>query len=124
MQDRDDDLMNLDALFSQARETSPTPSAALMERVLADALDQQPVPRPIVAHPTAPVRSGWLDGLLSLFGGAGVLAGMGSAAVAGLMLGFLQPAGLSDMTASLWGGGIESVSLMPSVDTLIAGDTP
>lgn len=124
MQNRDDDLSSLDALFAQARDDRPLPSAGLMERVLADALSHQPVPRPVVARPVSQQKTGWLDGLLALFGGAGALAGMGSAAVAGLMLGFIQPAGLSDMTASLWGSGIDSVSLMPSVDTLIAGDTP
>lgn len=124
MQNRDDDLFDLDALLGQARDQRVAPSPALLDRVLADAVDLQPAPRPIAPPQPRPERGGWLDGLFAVFGGAGAMAGMGSAAVAGLMLGFLQPAGLSDMTTLIWGQGSETLSLMPTVDTLIAEDTP
>lgn len=121
MQDRDSGFDDLDALFGAARARPAVPSDALMGRVMADALALQPVPAPIVTPP-APV--GFWRGVVEFFGGFGALAGMGSAAAAGLFIGFAQPVGLSDLSAALIGGQIDSLSLMPSLDTLIPEVTP
>lgn len=119
---KDDDL---DTLFAAARAAPPVPSDALLARVLADAAAHQPAPRPVVARPLsiAP-RGGVWHRLADLFGGAGALAGMGGAAVAGLVLGYVQPDGLSALSDAMLGGALDSVALMPSVDPLFAEVTP
>ena len=114
MQDRD-----LEALFAAARTAPPVPSDALMARVLADALEQQPAPQSPQPAPrmVRPVR--FWEPLAALFGGTGALAGMGGAAVVGLFIGYVQPSGLASLSDAVWGGALESVALMPSVDPLL-----
>lgn len=116
MQDRD-----LDALFAASRAAPPVPSDALMARVLADALDHQPAPqaatRPVPQ--IMPRRARFWEPLAALFGGVGALAGMGGAAMLGLFIGYVQPTGLTVLSDALWGGTLESVALMPSVDPLL-----
>lgn len=126
MQDRDTGMDDLDALFAAARATPAQPTDDLMARILSDAVALQPPPLVIAPSPVAtPVATkGLLSRLAEIFGGFGALAGMGSAAAAGLFIGFAQPAGLSGLSAMLMGGQIESLSLMPSVDDLIAEVTP
>jgi len=117
MQDRDD----LEALFGAARAQAPVPSEALMARVLANALEAQPkavVPR----APVAARREGMLSRLAGLFGGVGALAGIGSAAAAGLFIGYVQPTGLSGLDDAVLGTPLESVELMPDVGALLAGE--
>lgn len=118
MERRDD----LDDLFAAARADAPAPSGALMARVLADALAEQP--RPVMPVPVAaPMRRGRvLSRLAALFGGAGALAGMGTAAVAGLLIGYVQPSGLVAVGDAVLGSPIEVVDLMPDVDTLLVGE--
>ena len=48
---------------------------------------------------------------------------MGSAAVAGLFLGFVQPAALMGIAAGLTGAeALDSLDLMPGVDALWSGE--
>ncbi len=109
----------LDDLFAAARSTTPPPSEALMARVLADAMEMQP--RAVVAVAPAVVRGpGVLSRLAALFGGAGALAGMGTAAMAGLFIGFVQPEGLSVLGDAVLGTPLETVELVSSVDALDA----
>jgi hypothetical protein len=76
----------------------------LMRRVLADAVAVQ-----AAAHP--PLRSaasiqtqkGFWRRLVVSLGGTGAVAGLGTAAVAGIMLGYLQPATINGLTSTLWG---------------------
>lgn len=121
MQDRNPGLEDLDALFGAARARPAVPSDALMGRVMADAVALQPLPAAVVAPP-APL--GLWRGVAAFFGGFGALAGMGSAAAAGVFIGFAQPVGVSDLSAALIGGQIDSLSLMPSLDDLIPEVTP
>ena len=120
MQDRDPDGM--DDLFALARQTPAAPSEALMQRVLADGLALQPPPRTLAPPPPAP-RGLW-RALADLFGGVAPLAGVGTAAAAGLVLGFVQPQGLSNISAALMGGQIDTISVLPSVDDLFAEVSP
>lgn len=124
MQDRDTGFDDLDALFSAARARPAVPSEAVMGRVLADALALQPLSPVFVAAAVPPTPVGLWHGVVAFFGGLGALAGMGSAAAAGLFIGFVQPTGLSDLSAALIGGQIDSLSLMPSLDDLIPEVTP
>jgi hypothetical protein len=111
----------LDDLFAEARSTPLPPSEALMARVLADALEVQP--RAVVAVAPVAVRGpGLWSRLAALFGGAGALAGMGTAAMAGLFIGFVQPEGLSVLGDAVLGTPLETVELVSSVDALLAGN--
>ena len=74
---------DLDALFAASRATDQPPSEALMTRVLADAALMQPEAAPVVR--IAPQRAGVWAGLAALFGGGGVLAGLGSVAMAAFL---------------------------------------
>lgn len=88
---------NLDDLFAGLRASGPVPSGDLMARVLADAAALQPKAVPLAVAPAR--RGGVLRALSALFGGGPVLAGMGTAAAAGLFIGFAQPSPVSALTA-------------------------
>lgn len=110
MQDKD-----LDGLFALAARDRPLPSPALMDRVLADALAAQPQPAGPRARPAQAPQS-LLARLAAAFGGAPVLAGVFSAAVAGVALGYLNPASMDVLTGGLT--GTETLELFPSADFL------
>ncbi|MFT4151751.1 MAG: dihydroorotate dehydrogenase [Paracoccaceae bacterium] len=112
------DDLDLDALFATARRAAPAPSDGLFDRVLADARTHQPQARPLRTAAPAPRRGMW-SMLSALFGGGGVLAGMGSAMVAGLALGLLQPAPVSALTTAIFDDSAVAVDLMPAYSTMI-----
>lgn len=109
---QDDDLNQL--LGRAARQALP-PSAALMDRILADALALQPLPA-APAHPMARPKEGVLHRLSSFFGGGPVMAGLCSAAVMGVALGYLNPTSMDYLTGGLTGAETETLDLFPSVD--------
>ena len=114
----------LDDLFAEARAARPVPSEALMARVMAEALAEQPRGAAVVASAvpqTGPGAGLWAR-LVWAFGGAGALAGMGTAAAAGLYIGFVQPVGLSGIEEAMLGTPLETVELIPSVDALLGGN--
>jgi hypothetical protein len=93
---QDDDL---DRLLATAAQTAPTPSEALMNRVLADALGLQPAaltPRQAADAP----RPGLWSRLVDALGGPPALAGLGTAAVFGVALGYLSPTTLDYLTGT------------------------
>lgn len=116
------DQVDLDKLFGALQADVPQMSDDLMARILADAMANQPKPAAPVAVVAAPpvVRRGFWAGFAALFGGAGALAGIGSAAVAGLVVGFVQPAGLTSLADAVLGTPLETVEMIPSVDALWA----
>lgn len=116
MAERDD----VEDLFALAREGRMEPSAALMERVLADAMAAQP--KPLAPFQAGRQRRGWFAALADALGGSGGLAGVGGAALAGLFLGFVQPVAVSDVTDAVLGAPAAAVELMPSADVLVAGE--
>ncbi|MGC9369234.1 MAG: dihydroorotate dehydrogenase [Paracoccaceae bacterium] len=105
---RDDEL---EQFFEAGRATAPVPSAALLERVLADA--QAP-------RLTAAGRRIWA-GLLAALGGWPAVAGLASVTVAGIWLGYAAPGGLDGVTAALWPAqdGYDVVDMIPSYDGLL-----
>ena len=115
-------MHDLDDLFAEARATGAQPSVALLERVIADAGALQPQARPLAPRVAEP-RSLWA-GIAALFAGGGVMAGMGSAAVmAGLFLGFMQPAPVAALTDALGVTVAETTyDFLPGIDPLIAED--
>ena len=102
---------DLDDLLATAARQAPAPSEALMNRVLADALalqPQAPGPRPVATEP------GFLSRLAGLFGGMPALAGLGTAAVFGLVLGYYSPATLD----YLMGSSADAAEFFPGGDFL------
>ena len=99
----------LDAFFAAGRRTSDLP-APLMQRILADAATE------IAGGPAEVVavrRSSW-RGILAAIGGWPAMAGMATATVAGLWLGFAGPSSLGDVLT--FGTNYTLSDFMPSVD--------
>ena len=86
MSDEDDIL---EGLFAEARTEMMRPSDDLMARVMADAIDAMPN----ASAPAAPRHSG---GFLALIGGWPALAGLATATVAGVWIGFAAPDAVTD----------------------------
>jgi hypothetical protein len=109
MQDHD-----LDDLFASARVGQDVPPA-LMARVLADADAVQP---DLAPWPVANVaRPGFWAAILAAIGGARGVAGLSTAALAGLWIGFVQPSGLGSLTDALLPAlGGEVVDVLPVFD--------
>lgn len=110
---------SLDDLFETARQNPIHPSDAFLARILADAEAEQPLraARPV---PTRR-RAGPWSRLVASLGGAVAVAGLGSAAMAGLAIGYVQPAavfGLADSygMAALAG---DSIDLLPGYASLL-----
>lgn len=107
---QDDDL---DRLLAAAARTAPVPSEALMQRVLDDALALQPEAPAL--HPAGPrPRAGLLSRLAAAIGGTPALAGLGTAAVFGVALGYLNPTTLDYLT----GVTADTVEFFPDAEFL------
>ncbi len=115
---------DLDDLLALAAMHPPAPSAALMDRVTADALALQPqpfaAPRSAVAR-AAVARPGLWSRLVEMLGGPAAMAGVTSAALFGVALGYLDP---TTMDILAYGQGLdqaetEAVDFFPSVDFLM-----
>lgn len=115
------DDKDLDLLFATARENRPAPSGDLMARVLADAYEVQPVAAP-ESRPAAQ-RQGGLKALFETmsqaFGGKGALAGLGTAALAGVWLGYSGPSGLDWLTNAL-AFGTSDVEMIAADDLFLS----
>ena len=104
---------DLDDLLATAARRPLVPSEPLMERVLADALALQPAVATFRPAPAAP-QPGLFARLAALFGGAPALAGLGTAAAFGLMLGYYSPATLDYLT----GATADAAEFFPGADFL------
>ena len=110
---------DLDALFTEARAAVPLDDTGLLARVYADGLRLQPGPK-LPAKRSVASGSGWWDRLFSALGGNRGLAGLGTAAIAGVMLGFVQPTSVLALTGSLFAGAtVDEVDLMPGIDAIL-----
>jgi len=108
---------NLEGFFEETRTMRPSPSADLTARILADADAVQAGFRsaPVAVRPRR--WSGWIAAM----GGTGVLAGLATATLAGLWLGFAQPAPVLTLTQTVSDAfaadaGLGAVELIPSLD--------
>lgn len=102
---------DLDDLLAAAARRPAQPSEMLMERVLADALALQPQ---AAGLRPAPVRQGFLSRLVAALGGPPGLAGLGTAAVFGVALGYLSPTTLDYLT----GTSADAAEFFPDADFL------
>lgn len=110
----------LDDLFAAVRETRAEASPDFLARVLADAYAAQPEPAamPAASAPRAAPPGLWAR-LSAAFGGGFGLAGVATAGLAGVWLGFAPPAGLSPLTENLLPATATAavgVDLMPGLD--------
>lgn len=96
----------LEALFSQARSAPEEPDAALMARVLEDALAVQAA-RPVPAAERVVARRGW--GLWAALGGWPAMGGLATAVVAGLWIGVSPTLGVGDAVNILLAGPADDV---------------
>lgn len=113
---------DLDDLLALAAMRPPAASPALMDRVLADALALQP--QPLTAPPPragAVARPGRLSRLAEMLGGPAVLAGVASAALFGVALGYLDPTTMDILAPgqATDQAEAEAVDLFPEVDFLM-----
>ncbi|WP_151717217.1 hypothetical protein [Gemmobacter serpentinus] len=132
MTPRELDGMQLDTLLEAARLQNLQPSPALLARVMQDACEMQPQPA-LTPVPRPSMRGGVLMQILALFSGFGAAgAGLATAGLAGIWLGFAQPAPLATpveaVSAVLQGAGDDAidgedadmVELIPSFDGWLA----
>lgn len=111
----------LEDLFGVARAAAPAPSAGLMARVLADAYEAQPLPAPAAAA-AAVTRPGWrllLAAMVDGLGGAGAVAGLGTAAAAGLFFGYASPEALDWLAGAVSPSGADIYELLSAADLFL-----
>ena len=107
-------------LFAEARQNPPEPSADFLARVLADAESEQPIAS-IVQRPSGVAKGSFWSGLFAALGGAAAVAGVSSAAMVGLVVGYIQPEALISLASSYGisesAGG--SFDLLPGYESLL-----
>lgn len=106
----------LECLFSEAREATPQPSEALMARILADAERQRSMTAASEPH------GGLFRRLAATVGGWPSLAGMATAALAGVWIGYVSPGQLGGLATEFWPGadGYDLVDMVPPMDEFLA----
>ena len=110
----------LDDFFAEARGQVPLESADLMARIFADAIQLQPQSIPASPPRSAGRSFGFWGQVAASLGGKGVLAGLGTAAVAGVMIGFTQPAPLTALTDSFFAQApLDEIELLPGIDAIL-----
>ncbi len=105
MADRND--LDLDLFFDAAQTQHTDPSVDLMMRIAGDADAQLALDAP-VASATAPQRLGVWASVLAVVGGWSAIAGVSTAAVAGLWIGIATPTGVSALTSGYLSGSEET----------------
>lgn len=90
----DDDKL-IDEILAEARATPPAVPEGLMARVLADAAAET------AARAPAPKPARAASGLVAWFGGWPGLAGLSTAAAAGVFIGFAAPQGVNTLAATV-----------------------
>ncbi|MBN2631647.1 MAG: dihydroorotate dehydrogenase [Rhodobacteraceae bacterium] len=108
----------LEDLFRAARATPPVADSAFLARVLGDALAAQPAAPQV--RP-APQRGLWTR-IAAALGGAVAVAGLGTAAMAGLVIGYVQPEPMLTLAGSFGMQSAQSLDLFPGVDGLLTED--
>jgi hypothetical protein len=126
MADTSDEFDGLDAFFEAGRAEAPALSDALLARIVVDAARVQAAPQAAKPGPVAPRRRPGLWHTLSLaIGGRGAVAGLLSATLAGIWLGFSPPAQLAPLTRSITQSvlgeatALDGLDLIPALDTVL-----
>ncbi|MFN3723807.1 MAG: hypothetical protein ACK4VZ_12245 [Paracoccaceae bacterium] len=108
----------LEALFARAQAHPPEADAAYVARVMADAQALQPGARQPRAVRRA-ARPGVWARFAAALGGVTAVAGLGTAAMAGLLIGYVQPEPMVTLAGSIGFGVSESLDLLPGFDDLL-----
>ena len=103
----------LDAFFAAGRNAPVEPSNALLGRIMADADAQMPSDQSVTVSRSS--QSGFVA-IWAAIGGWPAAAGMATAALVGVWIGFSQPAGLDLLAESVLGDetDIYLVDLVPA----------
>ncbi len=117
----------LEELLQSAAKAGPDPSDALLARVMADAdavLAERSAESamPVGSVPTS-ASGGWLNRLLGGVGGWPAVAGLATATIAGVWIGYAQPASLGGVAGGLLAGetAYDLGDLLPDYDSVLAG---
>lgn len=113
MSGKDDD--GLEPFFAAARDARPEVSPDLMARILADA--DREIERRAAPAPAAPRRGWWLSAI-ALVGGWPAMAGMLTATIAGVWIGFAAPGTVSTLSGGVASSGYELEDMMPGYGDL------
>jgi len=112
---------DLDLGFAALRAAPPMPPDTLRLRVLADAATAQGRPA-AVRQAGAPASPGAFAGLWRAMGGWGAGAGLATATLAGLAIGFGAPDVIPDVTGTAGSGDVDlAVWLWPDVGAMLDG---
>ncbi|TCO73982.1 hypothetical protein [Rhodovulum euryhalinum] len=110
----------LEALFTAGRARRAEPSAALLARVMGDAMaEAEARGAPAPALVAAPRRRGGLAGLVAVLGGWPAMGGLVTAGMVGVWIGYAAPGGLDAVTAAMLGGGYDVSDMVPSLDAYL-----
>jgi len=93
--------IDLETFFEAGRKSQPQPSAALMDRIMAD-IDQVAEERE--RPKAAPLRPSLLKRIIDGIGGWPTLSGMATAGIVGVVVGVSPPDVMSDFTSSVLDG--------------------
>lgn len=110
----------LDGLLAEAASLATTPGSELMQRIIADA-DAVAAAKEVKPEPAQqPRRRGILAGLLAGIGGWPAIAGLATATVAGVWIGYASPDTLDGITGGLLTSqtAYEVGDFMPTLDDL------
>ena len=103
MTEKKSDQIDLDAALAALKDEAPLPPSDLVSRVLSDAVAVQAGLAP--QHATPERRQGIWQELLRTLGGWPAMAGLATAAVAGVWLGAFPPGMLPEATNSFLNSG-------------------
>ncbi|MGB5558922.1 MAG: hypothetical protein WBN04_13035 [Paracoccaceae bacterium] len=110
----------LDQMLAAAAASAPEPSEALLARVLADA-DAVLAERQAGQGTVPGGPRGWLGGLVDVIGGWPAMAGLATATVAGIWIGYAQPGSISGIAdeALTTGTSYDLGDLMAAYDSVL-----
>lgn len=109
----------LDRLLAGAADNAPAPSQDLMARIMADADGVADGFAPAVPEVSSPVRPGFFATLMKSVGGWPAMAGLATATVAGIWIGYGTPEALNDLSAGYLGASYDLGDFMPSINLIL-----
>lgn len=91
----------LEQFFAAMQADARAPSDRLLSAIMDDAARLQPQPALLPVQPTGAPQRSFLHEVMATLGGWPAMAGMTTAAIAGVWLGVVAPAGLETLSGGL-----------------------